>query len=266
VRRECTLAFAAFFCVSFTAGQQAAAPTATPAGASEQPGPTAVYFAGPGVIGPQPVRPALPSAFHRCGTVTLSAVVDAKGKASQIDVLHADDAGLAKLATKLLAKTKFEPGTYNGVPAAVAITAVFDDQICLHQLLSESLSLSVTVRGQPQPDATSPTANGSSAQSGNSDGLYKVGGDVSAPIALNTVAANFSSYARKKKIGGFCLIGLIVDTKGVPEDVHVIQSLEPSLDQNAMDAIKQYRFKPAMKDRKVPVPVAIEVRVDFKLY
>jgi protein TonB len=75
----------------------------------------------------------------------------------------------------------------------------------------------------------------------------------------------FSSYARKKKISGTCLIGLIVDVNGNPHDVHVIQSLEPSLDRNAIEAVKGYRFRPAMKEGSVPVPVVVTVKVDFRL-
>jgi protein TonB len=37
------------------------------------------------------------------------------------------------------------------------------------------------------------------------------------------------------------------------------------LDEKAMEAIRRYRFKPAMKDGK-PVAAAITVEVDFRLY
>jgi outer membrane biosynthesis protein TonB len=38
------------------------------------------------------------------------------------------------------------------------------------------------------------------------------------------------------------------------------------LDEKAMEAVRQYRFKPALLDRKTPVPVAITIEVDFRLY
>jgi TonB family protein len=201
------------------------------------------------------------------------AIVEADGKASQIDVLRADDASLAKLASKLLAKTQFKPGTYNGAPVAVAITAIIDDEICMRHLFDESMSIAVSLRESPQGNVTpatdsSPevaTVSSPAVGSGSADGPYKIGGNISAPIVIQSVPARFSSYARKNKISGSCEIGFIVDVNGIPQDVHVIQSLEPSLDQNAIDAIKEYRFKPAMKGGSVPVPVALTVKVDFRL-
>lgn len=261
--REFPFVLAALLCASFAVSQQASSPTPSTATASTQP---SIHYAGPGVMAPQPVAPALSSAFHRCGTVTLLAIVDANGKAGQIDVLRADDANLAKLASKLLAKTKFKPGTYNGIPAAIAITAVIDDQICVRHLFDESMSIAVSVRESPQGNASPATDSSPAAGSGSAEGPYKVGGNISAPIVIQSVPAKFSSYARKKKISGSCQIGLIVDVNGIPQDVHVIQSLEPSLDQNAIDAIKEYRFRPAMKDGSMPVPVVLTVKVDFRLW
>jgi TonB family protein len=263
VRREFSFALAALLCASFAASQQASSPALSAATASAQP---SIHYAGPGVMAPQPVAPALSSAFHRCGTVTLLAIVDADGKASQIDVLRTDDASLAKLASKLLAKTKFKPGTYNGVPALVAITAIIDDQICVRHLFNESMSIGVSLRESPQGNVPPATDSSPAAGSRSAEGPYEVGGNISAPIVIQSVPAKFSSYARKKKISGSCQIGFIVDVNGIPQDVHVIQSLEPSLDQNAIDAIKEYRFKPAMKGGSVPVPVVLTVKVDFKLW
>jgi TonB family protein len=95
---------------------------------------------------------------------------------------------------------------------------------------------------------------------------YKIGGNVSAPVVIHSVEAEFSDYARRNRICGTTIIGLIVDAEGLPQDVHVIKSLEPSLEQNAVAAVEQYRFKPAMKDGTIPVPVEIKIEVDFTLY
>jgi TonB family protein len=35
------------------------------------------------------------------------------------------------------------------------------------------------------------------------------------------------------------------------------------LDEKALEAVRQFRFKPAMKDGKTPVPVAITIEVKF---
>jgi protein TonB len=38
------------------------------------------------------------------------------------------------------------------------------------------------------------------------------------------------------------------------------------LDEKALDAVRKYKFKPAMKDGKTPVSVMILVEVNFRLY
>ena len=97
-------------------------------------------------------------------------------------------------------------------------------------------------------------------------GLYRVGGGVSAPVALNSVEAEFSDEARRAKYQGVCLISLIVDAQGNPQNPRVVRALGMGLDEKAIEAVKKYKFKPAMKDGKTPVPVMITVEVNFRLY
>ena len=97
-------------------------------------------------------------------------------------------------------------------------------------------------------------------------GLYHVGGGVSAPIALNSVEAEFSDEARRAKYQGICLISLIVDAQGNPQNPRVIRTLGMGLDEKALEAVRKYKFRPAMKDGKTPVPVMITVEVNFRLY
>jgi TonB family protein len=97
-------------------------------------------------------------------------------------------------------------------------------------------------------------------------GLYRVGGGVSAPVALNSVEAEFSDEARRAKYQGVCLISLIVDAQGNPQNPRVIRTLGMGLDEKALEAVRKYKFKPAMKDGKTPVPVMISVEVNFRLY
>lgn len=101
---------------------------------------------------------------------------------------------------------------------------------------------------------------------GAGGGLYRVGGGVSAPVALNNVEAEFSDEARRAKYQGVCLISLIVDAQGNPQNPRVIRTLGMGLDEKALEAVRKYKFRPAMKDGKTPVPVMISVEVNFRLY
>ncbi len=100
---------------------------------------------------------------------------------------------------------------------------------------------------------------------GAGGGLYHVGGGVSAPVPLNSVEAEFSDEARRAKYQGVCLISLIVDAQGNPQNPRVVRALGMGLDEKALEAVRKYKFKPAMKGN-TPVPVMITVEVNFRLY
>ncbi len=97
-------------------------------------------------------------------------------------------------------------------------------------------------------------------------GLYRIGGGVSAPVPIFTPEAEFSDEARRAKYQGVCLISLIVDAQGNPQNPRVIRALGMGLDEKALEAVRKYKFKPAMKDGRTPVPVMITIEVNFRLY
>ncbi len=96
-------------------------------------------------------------------------------------------------------------------------------------------------------------------------GVYRVGGGVSAPNLIKKIEPEYSEEARKAKYQGVVVLGLIVDPQGRPKDLRVQKSLGMGLDQKALEAVKQWVFKPAEKDGK-PVAVIISVEVAFRLF
>jgi protein TonB len=90
-------------------------------------------------------------------------------------------------------------------------------------------------------------------------------GGVSLPVAIVTPEAEFSDEARREKYQGVCLISIIVDAQGNPQNPRILRRLGMGLDEKALDAVRKYRFKPAMKGGK-PVPVVMAVEVNFRLY
>jgi TonB family protein len=96
--------------------------------------------------------------------------------------------------------------------------------------------------------------------------LYTAGvGGVSNPIPLVSPEAEFSDEARRNKYQGVCMISVIVDAHGYPQNPRVIRALGMGLDEKALEAVQKYRFKPAMKDGK-PVAAMVTVMVNFRLY
>lgn len=96
-------------------------------------------------------------------------------------------------------------------------------------------------------------------------GLERVGGLVSVPVPLLTPEAEFSDEARRAKYQGEVMISLIVDAQGNPQNPRVVRPLGMGLDEKALEAVRKYKFKPAMKQGK-PVPVMITIAVNFRLY
>jgi protein TonB len=91
-------------------------------------------------------------------------------------------------------------------------------------------------------------------------GVYSVGGGVSQPKVLISADPEFSEEARKAKFSGNVLVYFIVDENGTPTHVRVVRGVGMGLDEKAVDAVRQYKFKPGMKDGKaVKVEMAIEV-------
>jgi TonB family protein len=97
------------------------------------------------------------------------------------------------------------------------------------------------------------------------DKVYKVGGAVTPPVAIDHPDPEYSKEARHEKYQGTCVLWLVVGADGRPHDIKVRRTLGLGLDEKAVEAVKQWRFKPAMKDGK-PVAVEISVQVDFHLY
>ncbi|MGA9040816.1 MAG: energy transducer TonB [Terriglobales bacterium] len=96
-------------------------------------------------------------------------------------------------------------------------------------------------------------------------GVFHVGGGVSAPKAVFQPDPEYSEEARKAKYQGTCVLLLIVGADGHPRDIKVARTLGLGLDEKAIEAVKTWKFEPAMKDGK-PVAVAINVEVEFRLY
>ena len=111
------------------------------------------------------------------------------------------------------------------------------------------------------------TSSGASDQAMPEGPIYSIGKDVSAPTLIKSKDPDFPASARQGTAGfdGICLLRLIVDASGMPRDVHVTRALGPGFDANAIDAVQQYRFKPALRFGE-PVAVSVAIEVHYKRY
>ncbi|HBW19892.1 MAG TPA: energy transducer TonB [Actinobacteria bacterium] len=96
-------------------------------------------------------------------------------------------------------------------------------------------------------------------------GVYSVGGGVSAPIPIFKPEPPYSEEARKAKYQGTVVLFIIVDTAGNVSECRVIKPLGLGLDEKAMETVKTWKFKPALRNG-TPVPVQVTVEVSFRLF
>jgi TonB family protein len=141
---------------------------------------------------------------------------------------------------------------------------------------SVSMTLTQVTRGDPDPslfqipEDYKPMGIGSGSPdllNGNREiaggpqaSLYHVGGPVSAPRLVSAPDPEFPSGQTE---GGVVVVACVVDEKGAPRQVRVVRSLSDAFDQNAVRAVEQYRFSPAMlQTESAPKPVAVQVNIE----
>jgi TonB family protein len=99
---------------------------------------------------------------------------------------------------------------------------------------------------------------------GYGGGIFRVGGGISPPVVIKSVDPLYSEEARKARYQGTVVLEAIVRTDGTCDVVRIVRSLGFGLDEQAVVAIKQYKFKPALRNG-VPVPVSINFEINFNL-
>ncbi len=95
-------------------------------------------------------------------------------------------------------------------------------------------------------------------------GAYRIGSGVEPPALRRQVRPEYTDHALSRKIQGTVLLEIIILKDGTVGPVRVIQSLEPGLDQKAVEAVRQFLFIPG-KLKGEPVDVVAEIAVDFSL-
>jgi TonB family protein len=95
-------------------------------------------------------------------------------------------------------------------------------------------------------------------------GVYRIGGGVTAPSLVSKVEPEYSEEARKARYQGVVTLYIQVDPDGRARNMRVLHSLGMGLDERALEAVKQWRFKPGMKDGR-PVTVEALIEVAFRL-
>jgi protein TonB len=98
----------------------------------------------------------------------------------------------------------------------------------------------------------------------NDEKVYRIGEEgVTPPTVLSKTEPIYTDEARNAKIEGTVVLSLEIDTDGLAQNIEVTRSLDSGLDQSAVAAVQQWRFKPGEKNGK-PVRVAAKIEVNFR--
>jgi protein TonB len=101
---------------------------------------------------------------------------------------------------------------------------------------------------------------------GHGDQVWRADEVASPPIAIAKPMPNYPPLARARGIEGLVVLEAIVDRSGQiePDGVKVLQSVA-QLDEAAISAFRQWRFKPGRDQHGEPVRVVLEVPIRFHL-
>ena len=88
---------------------------------------------------------------------------------------------------------------------------------------------------------------------------------VSSPQLIFKAEPEYTEKARKSKVQGTVALKVCVQKDGNVGAVGVARSLEPGLDEEAIKAVKQWRFRPATSNGN-PVDFEADIQVTFRLF
>jgi len=173
---------------------------------------------------------------HDSGTVELRVQISPDGAVKQVEVVSGHPI-LAKAAVDAMAQWKFQPQLRNGKPAEAETLLDFVFAGPGH----------VSVPGFAVPVPAGP------------DDKVKV-----TPAALiHSVPPRYPSKAMKKRISGTVRVYGQITKEGEVEDLEALSG-DPLLIPAALDAIRQWRYKPTLVDG-VPAQVDTCIEVRFEL-
>ena len=95
-------------------------------------------------------------------------------------------------------------------------------------------------------------------------GALRAGGAVSRPELISSVPVTYPEVALTARVNGVVVVEAIIDEQGNVVSARVLKGLPMGLDRAAQEAVRQWKFKPAMAYGK-PVKVYHTVTVDCHL-
>jgi TonB family protein len=94
--------------------------------------------------------------------------------------------------------------------------------------------------------------------------VYRMADGITQPRVTYKVEPEYTQEAKDEGIQGTVKLQVEITARGTAENIHVVRSLDPGLDANAISAVSNWRFQPGMKDGEA-VTVAATIEISFHL-
>ena len=124
-----------------------------------------------------------------------------------------------------------------------------------------NLGGNLKVRLDPGPNVTDAQTFTRGSQG---EGVFQTGEITDLPTILFKVDPQYSEEARRAQYQGTVVLEVIIRSDGTIEILRVVRSLDFGLDENAIQALKQWKFRPGMRNGQ-PVDVVLNIEVNFNL-
>jgi periplasmic protein TonB len=92
----------------------------------------------------------------------------------------------------------------------------------------------------------------------------RVNGDIEARKMISQPPPKYPPSAKARGVQGKVEIDALISAAGVPEKLRVVSSPDKELSKAALDAVRQWRYRPTLLNGK-PVAVETTIDVDFEL-
>ena len=120
--------------------------------------------------------------------------------------------------------------------------------------------------GGPDGDSGLGTGRGPGGRMGSGGDPFHVGNGVTSPLLIKEVKPGYTSDAMRARLQGTVIVRAVVLPDGSVGVARVIRSLDAvfGLDQEALKAVKLWRFKPGTLGGRA-VPVSVDIELTFTL-
>ncbi len=159
-------------------------------------------------------------------------------------------------------KVEIELDTGASEPTATDVTRAMT---AIFLAPGEELTDAVPIFWRKWLDPKSAPANNAAQPQQGPKPTYRVGKGVLPPRVKYDPDPAYSNVAREVKYQGTVILWLVLGADGSPRNIRIAKPLGMGLDEEAVRAVSGWKFDPATKDG-TPVPVMINVEVNFRLY